>query len=73
MSSDNGFSKPVTLYVDQLDFEPDLNHLAEVRISSVDIEMDRRKVHELVQELLHRLDSVHTAAVRVRFTGRLVH
>jgi hypothetical protein len=73
MNSNDGFRKPVTLYVQGMDFEPGLEMLMEDRISSVDIELDREKTLALVQELLHRLDSAHTVAVRVRFTGRLVH
>ncbi len=73
MSDDHGFGKPVTLYVQTMDFDPGLEGFLHDRISSVDIEMDREKVLALVQELVHRLDSKFTVAVRVRFTGRLVH
>lgn len=62
---------PLTIYVDKIEFEPDIN-LGDVTRSAYDLELtefDMRKLHDW---LTQRLEEKVIIACRIRVTGRLV-
>ena len=62
---------PITVYVDGIEFEPDVE-LATVTRTSYDLELNEYDVRKLYEGLKARLDSHLPKAMRIRITGRLV-
>ena len=61
---------PLVLYVEAIEFEPDIH--TERRKLTVDVEIPEGDVRELIKKLTTRMDGPVTGAIRVRFVGRPV-
>lgn len=67
-------SRAVVLYVEHIDTKPDVDQYFNTRrLSVIDIEIDMIHAEEIVKHLQERLSQAHSGAVRIRFTGRLIH
>jgi len=62
---------PITVYVDGIEFEPDVEFTAVTR-TSYDLELNEHDMQKLYEGLKERLDSHLPKAIRIRVTGRLV-
>jgi len=62
---------PITLYVETINFKPELDTRIQRRKSAIDIEMQASNARQLLEELTRRLEENSQGAIRVRFTGRL--
>jgi len=65
--------KPVTLYVNTVDFEPSFESLIPERIAQVDLEFDKETIKIIIERLTQRIQENLDGTIRVRFTGRMVH
>ena len=62
---------PITVYVDGIEFEPDVE-LTSITRTSYDLELTEYDMLKLYEGLKARLESHLPKAVRIRVTGRLV-
>jgi len=66
-------SRPITLYVDKVNTNPDLLPLFERRrISVVDIEIKPQDAVDIIEYLRERNNQGNTGTIRIRLTGRLI-
>ena len=62
---------PITVYVDGIEFDPDVQYTTVTR-TSYDLELNEHDMQKLYEGLKARLDSHLPKAIRIRITGRLV-
>lgn len=62
---------PLTLYVDKIEFEPDVN-FGDVTRSAYDLELTKYEMIKLRDYLKERLEQKTVISARIRVTGRLV-
>ena len=67
-------SRPVVLYVEQVETNPDIDaYLDTRRLSVIDIEIDAIMAKQILDHLQERTDGRLVGSIRLRFTGRLIH
>jgi len=67
-------SRPVVLYVEQVETNPDIDaYLDTRRMSVIDIEIDTVMAKQILDHLRERTDGRLVGSIRLRFTGRLIH
>ncbi len=62
---------PITVYVDRVEFDPDVD-FSEVVRTSYDLELNEYQMKKIVDGIQHRLDSNLPKSIRIRVIGRLV-
>ena len=66
-------SRPVILYAEQVETDPDIGaYLDASRLSVIDIEIDTIMAKQILDHL-QRTDGHLIGSIRLRFTGRLIH
>lgn len=72
MTSNEDVSRPITLYVDEFEFDDiSMDHLQRKRVTVVDLEMSLLDAHELSRYLRERLDGEIPGSIRIRIRGLL--
>ena len=67
-------SRPAVLYVEKVDTDPTVEQYFETRrLSVIDIEIDMIHAAQIVEHLQKRNSQGLSGAIRLRFTGRLIH
>jgi len=67
-------SRPIILYVEQVETNPDIDaYLDTRRLSVIDIEIDTVMAKQILDHLRERTDGRLVGSIRLRFTGRLIH
>ena len=67
-------SRPVVLYVEQVETNPDIDaYLDTRRLSVIDIEIDTIMAKKILDHLQERTGGQLVGSIRLRFTGRLIH
>ena len=73
MDKEDDVSRPVTLYVEKVEPNPEINYFLEKRrISVIDIEITKAHAEQIV-EILQERSQDQTGAIRLRLLGRLTH
>jgi hypothetical protein len=66
-------SRPVTLYVERVEPNPDINYFIEKRrVSVIDIEITKTHAAQIIEYLQQRSQG-QSGAIRLRLLGRLTH
>jgi len=66
-------SRPVTLYVEKVEPNPEINYFIEKRrVSVIDIEVSKPLAEQIIEYLQERSQG-QTGAIRLRLLGRLTH
>ena len=63
--------RPVTLYVESIDTNPNLPRIERERTSTLDIELTEQAAEQLQKFLTEKVGAGIPGALRVRLTGRL--
>ena len=67
-------SRPIVLYVERVDTNPTVDQYFDTRrLAVIDIEIDMIHAAQIIEHLRERNSQGLTGAVRLRFTGRLIH
>lgn len=74
MPKQEDLSRPVILYVERVEMNPDLaEYFHTQRVAVIDVEIDQIKAKEIMEYLTERLDGKLPGPVHLRLIGRLVH
>lgn len=72
MASNEDVSRPITLYVEQFEFDDiDMEYLHRKRVTVMDVEMSLSDARELARYLQTRLNGEMPGTIRVRIRGLL--
>ena len=63
---------PITLFVDGIEFEPQVDFDDETVRTSYDLELTEYDMRKLYEGLGNRISKGHFISARIRFVGRLV-
>jgi hypothetical protein len=67
-------SRPAVLYVERVETNPAIDQYFETRrLAVIDIEIDMIQTIQIIEYLRERNNQGTAGAVRLRFTGRLIH
>ena len=67
-------SRPAVMYVEKIDTDPAIEQYFESRrLSVIDLEIDMIHAQQIITYLQKRSNNGLSGAVRLRFTGRLIH
>lgn len=63
---------PITLFVDKVEFDPDVEFRSDVIKTSYDIELTEKDAILIIEGLKKRIDGPIRGSIRIRVVGRLV-